>query len=129
VQLEHLDEWQQQRRDIAARHTVVVDGNPLLQAPLVRPGAIHGWHQYTIRCEDSQSFMTHFDSKGIDSRLHYNIPCHRQPVMKGHPQHPQGSLPLTELLAEQLVSIPVHPHLDENEISRIHYALADFGKI
>ncbi len=126
VQLSRLDEWQIRRQEIAALHSAAIAEHKFLHAPRVRPGAVHGWHQYTIRSEYSQELIHHLESRAIDARIHYQIPAHRQPVMSKHPQHPEGSLPVTERLCGQLVSIPVHPLLSEEEISRIHMALCEF---
>jgi len=126
VQLSRLDEWQIRRQEIAALHSAAIAEHKFLHAPRVRPGAVHGWHQYTIRSEHSQELIHHLESRAIDARIHYQIPAHRQPVMSKHPQHPEGSLPVTERLCGQLVSIPVHPLLSEEEISRIHMALCEF---
>jgi len=126
IQLKRLDQWQIRRQEIAALHSAAITDNQLLHAPRVRAGAVHGWHQYTLRCENSQELISHLEARGIDARIHYKIPCHRQPVMNNHPQHAVGSLPITERICEQLVSIPVHPFLSEEEITRIHTALDEF---
>jgi len=126
IQLRHLDEWQIRRNQIANSHTIVVDENTHLTSPKVRTGAIHGWHQYTIQCEDAEQLFIHLNNRGIDSRIHYQTPCHMQKVMKKHKQYGIGNLPITEKLCGQLISIPVHPFLRDEELSRIHQALADF---
>ena len=126
IQLRHLDEWQIRRNEIANAHTIVVDENTHLTSPKVRAGAIHGWHQYTIRCEDAEQLFNHLRNRGIDSRIHYQTPCHMQKVMKKHKQYGAGNLPITEKLCGQLISIPVHPFLRDEELSRIHQALTDF---
>jgi len=126
IQLKRLDQWQIRRQEIAALHSAAIADHQLLHAPRVRAGAVHGWHQYTLRCENSQELISHLEARGIDARIHYKTPCHRQPVMNNHPQHAVGSLPITERICEQLVSIPVHPFLSEEEITRIHTALDEF---
>ncbi|MBK30582.1 MAG: aminotransferase DegT [Euryarchaeota archaeon] len=127
AQLKHLDEWQIRRQEIAALHTQVIDQIPLLKAPKVRAGAIHGWHQYVLYCDHPAELVEHLSNRGIESRVHYSTPSHRQPVMSEHPQHKEGSLPVTERICSNLVSIPVHPFLTDEEISRIHDALHNFS--
>ena len=126
VQLKHLDEWQIRRNKIANSHTIVVNENPYLNSPKIRIGAIHGWHQYTIQCENAEQLYIHLNNREIDSRIHYQTPCHMQKVMKKHKQYGIGNLPITEKLCGQLISIPVHPFLRDEHLSRIHQALADF---
>ena len=126
VQLKQLDKWQIRRQEIATMHSQVIEKNPFLRPPRVRPGAVHGWHQYTVYCKNPDQFIEHLSTHKIDSRIHYRVPCHRQPVMNKHHQHAIGSLPVTERLCTKLVSIPVHPFLSDEEISRIHDAIHDF---
>ena len=127
IQLRHLDDWQTTRRQIAESHTSQLEGHAYLQPPKVRPGAVHGWHQYTLKTDYAEELGRHLENRGIDSRIYYSTPGHMEPVMEGHPQFGRGNLPITEKLMGTLVSIPVHPFLSEEEVSRIHQALLDFS--
>ena len=126
LQLTHLPDWVNKRREIAMQYTSALQGHPLIEPPLIRNGAGHAWHQYTVKCSVAAQLIQHLDQAGIDSVIHYPIPCHLQPIYSNHPQHSQGTLPITEELSGQLVSIPVHPHLTKQEIEHIISTLCDF---
>ena len=113
-------------REIANQYSSAIHGHQLIETPLVRNGAEHAWHQYTVRCSIASQLLHHLDKAGIDSVIHYPIPCHLQPIYSAHPQHYHGALPITEELSQNLVSIPVHPHLSEQEIEHIISTLLDF---
>ena len=118
VQLEHLDGWLDNRRSNAATLTKAIATNPKLNAPRVRPDSEHAWHQYCIRTHAPQQLKTMMDERGIDARMYYATPCHRQKVFESHPQFNQR-LPNTDDLGSQLVAIPVHHQLSDDDVQRV----------
>jgi dTDP-4-amino-4,6-dideoxygalactose transaminase len=119
IQLKHLESWVSRRQQIANRYTEVfaqIDWTPL---PIIRPGAEHAWHQYVLRPKDRAAFIAHMDANDVSTGIHYPLPCHRQPLYAQHPQHAQGSLPITEQICSEVVSIPVHPHLTDAEVEHV----------
>ena len=58
--------------------------------------------------------------------VHYPIPCHRQPLYASHPQHAEGSLPITEAVCADIVSIPVMPLLTDDEVDRVITAVTSW---
>jgi dTDP-4-amino-4,6-dideoxygalactose transaminase len=129
-QLKHLDSWVAQRNETAARYTAAFADLDWTVIPVIREGALHAWHQYVLRLADSdarEDFQAHMDSSGVSTGIHYPIPCHRQPLYSDHPQHAAGSLPVTEAICEGIVSIPVHPHLTEEEVERVISAVCSYS--
>jgi len=125
VQLKHLDGWVNRRNKIADRYLSSFEELGL-NLPVVRPGAVHAWHQFVLRVADREAFIKHMDSKGISTGIHYPIPCHLQPIFTSHPQGNLGSLPFTENLCDHIVSIPVFPLLEDEEVDRIIDAVHSF---
>ena len=68
--------------------------------------------------ESPESFKAVLDEQGIDSRVYYGQPCHRQGVYASHPQH-NSTFPITDAIASHLVAIPIHHQLTENEVQRV----------
>jgi dTDP-4-amino-4,6-dideoxygalactose transaminase len=66
------------------------------------------------------------DEQGVSTGIHYPIPCHRQPLYQSHPQHQEGTLPITEAICASVVSIPVHPHLTDAEVEQVISAVKSF---
>ncbi|HJN56117.1 MAG TPA: DegT/DnrJ/EryC1/StrS family aminotransferase, partial [Candidatus Poseidoniales archaeon] len=94
--------------------------------PVVRPEIEHAWHLFVVQVDERERFMGHLAEQGVASGIHYPIPCHRQPVYALHPQHAEGTLPLTERVCERIVSIPIHPLHTEEETERVIAAVHSY---
>jgi perosamine synthetase len=119
VQLRHLDGWVARRNIIASRYLAAFEGHPHVQPPVVRAGAVHAWHQFVVQVEDREGFMAHMDAHGVATGIHYPIPCHLQPVFEGHPQANDVGLNATSRLCDRIVSLPVFPLLEDEEVDRV----------
>lgn len=116
VQLTKVDDWTAQRR----RNAAFLDAN--LRGVVVPPvvdGAVHVYHQYTIRvAEDRDGFVQALkDEHQVGSGVYYPIPNHRLPSLA--PYAPGLDLPETERAAREVVSLPVHPSLSQDDLERI----------
>ncbi len=116
IQLKHLEDWCARRRQIAERYSKAFDNSML---PIVREDCKHAWNQYVLKTKDAAGLVAHLQTHNIASTIHYPIPCHLQPLYATHPQHAAGSVPITEEICNQLVSIPVFPQLTDEEVDRI----------
>src|SRR5699024_8139209 len=86
--------------------------------PVVRPGATHVYHQYTIRLAgasgaERDGFVQALRERGVGCGVYYPIPNHRLESLAGYAQGVE--LPATEQAAAEVVSLPVHPGLSEAE--------------
>ena len=117
VQLKKLAEWTSARQENARFLDDNLEG---VVVPPVAAGAVHVYHQYTIRVQstDRDSFMTALrDEYNVGSGVYYPIPNHRLPSLA---PFAQGlDLPATEKAASEVVSLPVHPALSRHELERI----------
>jgi len=115
AQLPKLPSNNARRREIAARYDAELRG---VITPTVRPGVTHVYHQYTIRVNRRDDFVERLRERGVGSGVYYPIPVHRQTpfVALGY-----GDLrfPVTDLLTEQVMSIPVHPALTDGDVSTV----------
>lgn len=116
VQLTKVDAWTRTRQQNAA----FLDGN--LRGVVVPPvveGAVHVYHQYTIRVpEDRDGFVAALKAEhNIGAGVYYPIPNHRLPSLA--PYAPGLDLPETERAAREVVSLPVHPSLSHGDLDRI----------
>ncbi len=113
VQLRHLEDWTERRRANAAFYTTHLAGAAV--TPIERPGYRHVYHQYTIRVSDRRTVIDALEADGIGYGIYYPLPTHLQA-----PYVDTGaSLPVTEQVAEQVLSIPVRPDLTTEERKRI----------
>lgn len=118
VQLAHLDERNEQRRRNAARLTEGLAG---YLTPRVPAGREHVWHQYTVRFPaERERVAAALAERGIGTMIYYPIPVHRQSYLERLvPDAARLSLPVTERLAEEVLSLPVRPDLTEEELDAV----------
>jgi dTDP-4-amino-4,6-dideoxygalactose transaminase len=124
AQLARLDERTAQRRRNAARLTEALDG---YMTPLVPDGREHVWHQYTMRFPgERQTVVDGLAKRGIGTLIYYPIPVHRQPYFQAFmPNAADLDLPVTNRLADQVLSIPVRPNLAPDELELVIDAIRE----
>jgi len=125
IQLQILPQWIHRRQWIASQyheHFASLDG---CQPPSVRPHTQHAWHQYCLLVERPDELREHLDQFGIDSRVYYKQPCHRQSVFRNHPQS-NHHLEVTDSICHRLVAIPIHHELTDGEVKHIINTIISF---
>jgi dTDP-4-amino-4,6-dideoxygalactose transaminase len=115
AQLPKLPGYNARRREIAGRYDRELRG---VITPHPRPGTTHVYHQYTIRVNDRDAFADRLKERGVGSAIYYPIPVHRQKpfVALGYGDQ---TFPVTERLTGQVLSIPVHPSLTDDEVATV----------
>jgi dTDP-4-amino-4,6-dideoxygalactose transaminase len=116
AQLAKIEEWTRQRQENAARLTELL-GDAVV-TPVTRPGARHVYHQYTVRIPGGRGDVeARLAERGIGTGVHYPIPVHRQPLYRDLGYADQ--LPNAEQACREVLSLPVHPSLTEDDLRRI----------
>ncbi len=121
VKLQHLDAWTAARRAHAAAYRATLAGLVLL--PPAVP--VHGravYHAFVVRHPQRDRIVASLRDQGIDAKVHYPIPIHRQPAFA---QRVTGPLPHTERVVAEILSLPVTPELDQAGRSRVVAVLRD----
>lgn len=124
AQLEKLPHFTEQRIANAAVLTAAL--HEAVQTPIVRAGCRHVYHQYTIRVPQKRDeWAAKLGARGIATGVHYPLPIHQQPFYREHPAlfrivgaH-DGRLPVAEMAAQEVLSLPVHPALSEDDLAKI----------
>ena len=117
AQLEHFEQWTEQRRWNAAVLLRLLDGQPLA-FQRVAPGARHVYHQFTVRIANGRDEVAaYLRAQGIETAVHYPTPIHQQPLYQelGY----RDVLPHAERAAGEVLSLPVHPSLSDDDLKRI----------
>ena len=117
IKLEHLDNWVKRRREIAARYCEELSGIELT-LPTVDLLDSSAWHLFVVRSRRRDELKSTLTGYGIETDLHYPIPPHRQPAYAELALH-FGPLPISEQLADEVLSLPMHPMLDDDAVSRV----------
>lgn len=120
VQLTKVDAWTAQRQANAAVLNAGLAGLDGVTTPIVADGAVHVYHQYTIRVDADERDRLRDALKEehqVGSGVYYPIPNHRLPSLAHFA--PGLDLPETERAATEVLSLPVHPSLTEGDLERI----------
>jgi dTDP-4-amino-4,6-dideoxygalactose transaminase len=112
AKLRHLDDWNEERRSIARRYVEDIS-HPGIRR-LQPYGSDHVAHLFVLCCEDRDRFRRHMDANGIATDIHFPIPDHQQPTNRR-----PVSLPETERLASEIVTIPCFNGMKDAEIRRV----------
>jgi dTDP-4-amino-4,6-dideoxygalactose transaminase len=133
VKLQHLDRWNQQRAEVAARYQDLLTNLPHIITPQPTPGGESAWNQYTIRLIAPSGVeaavyrdrvRASLQAAGVISMIYYPLPLHLQEVYQDL-GYPAGSFPVTELVSHQVLSLPMFPEITPEEQQRVVYALKD----
>jgi dTDP-4-amino-4,6-dideoxygalactose transaminase len=125
VKLRYLDGENNRRREIAARYRNEIK-NPRVSLPEAVAGeAGHVWHLFVVRVAAREAFVRHLAAAGIQTMIHYPIPPHRQEC---YPELHSLSLPITEAIHREVVSLPMSPVMTDAEVSTVVEAVSAFRK-
>ncbi|MCA2232274.1 MULTISPECIES: DegT/DnrJ/EryC1/StrS family aminotransferase [Mycobacterium] len=125
VKLQHLDDWNARRHAIAKRYTDELADVPGLRLPAVAPNRDHVWHLYVVDHALRDELQNHLTTRGIQTLVHYPIPPHRSGAFASL-ELGEGAFPITEQAARTHLSLPMGPHLRDEDISRVVDACRSF---
>lgn len=116
VKLKYLEDWNQERREIAARYMEGIH-QPKIQLPVIKHGQ-PVWHLFVVRCDERKAFQAYLEENGIGTNIHYPIPMHDQKAFSKYGIH-HGTYPIAEKLAETVLSLPIFNGMSEEEIDYV----------
>lgn len=125
VKLPYLEEWNAQRRHHAALYDELLADLEEVVTPFVPEGYGHVYHQYTIRTPHRDALRAWLQEREIDSAIYYPLPLHLQEIYRDLGQGP-GSLPVTERVAREVLSLPVSPEVGEEGVRQVAAAIREF---
>lgn len=115
VKLRYLNQENEIRAEIARAYSNHIS-NPRVKTPVIFDGMKQIWHQYVLRVEGRDDFRAYLTDNGVGSDVHYATPPHRQPCYAGL-KH--GPVPITERLADEVVSLPIAPPITVDDACAI----------
>lgn len=118
VKLTKLDEWNSRRVYIAEQYLQRLVKTANLTLPFVPNWAESVWHLFVVRHPKRHSLEQHLRQADIGTLIHYPIPPHLSGAYIGSGWH-EGSFAIAEQLAKEVLSLPLHPHLTEEQVSII----------
>ncbi len=106
VKLRYLDQENKTRNAVARAYSQAIN-NPHVKTPVIFEDMEQIWHQYVVRVESRDDFRAYLADNGVGTDIHYATPAHKQPC---YINLEHGALPVTERLADEVVSLPIaHP--------------------
>ncbi|WP_345871579.1 DegT/DnrJ/EryC1/StrS family aminotransferase [Shewanella algae] len=115
VKIKHLDEETEYRQRIAERYLKEIT-NPLLELPVCSEKEEHVWHLFVIRTKYRNKLQSFLNENGIQTLIHYPIAAHKQDA---YLEYRAKSLPITESLHEDVISIPLSSVITDAEVSYV----------
>lgn len=120
VKLKHLDVETRVRQQIAVAYAKGIH-NPLILLPIDHDATVdtlvhHAFHLFVVRVQQRAAFQAHLKVAGVDTLIHYPIPPHQQQAYRGY----SGlQLPLTEKIHQEVVSLPIGPMMQRNQVQAV----------
>lgn len=124
VKLTYLDELNAQRQKVAARYISEIKNSQIILPEAPATGQ-HVWHLFVIRCQSRDLLAAHLKQRNVASMIHYPIAPHKQNAYK---EMQSISLPISEQIHQEVLSLPMDPTMTEDEISQVISAVNSFQK-
>jgi dTDP-4-amino-4,6-dideoxygalactose transaminase len=112
--LRHLDDWNQQRREAAARYTEMLDG--LVETPLDEDG--HVYHMYCVRSPERDALAAALREAEIATAIYYQPPLHLQPALR-YLGYSEGDFPVTEKASRENLCLPLWAGITEEQQAEV----------
>lgn len=123
AKLPHLEAWTEARRAHASSYTRLLAGSGI-HTPYEQPHTRHVYHLYVVRTAHRDAILSRLKEVGVSAGVHYPVPLHRQPAY-----FKQGygtvSLPVTERIVGEILSLPMYPELTEEQIAFVVQAVKE----
>lgn len=125
--LPHLDGYNKSRQNAAAYYDKAFSASKKIQVPARNPKSTHIFHQYTLILNgvDRNGLKDFLQSKGIPSMIYYPVPLHVQKAYQNL-GYKEGDFPVTENLCKNVISLPMHTELDEEQLKFITQSVLEY---
>lgn len=125
VKLRYLREWNARRLRHAMDYAIGLR-HASIQVPEVPSGREHNFHLFVIRAKNRDALRQHLHARGIGTGIHYPEPLHLTPAYRELGYAMRGSLPVSEALAPEILSLPMYPELSESQTDQVTEAVLEF---
>jgi dTDP-4-amino-4,6-dideoxygalactose transaminase len=129
IKLKQLKNYERARNEVAARYDSTFAGHPNIKCPVRSSNSTHVFHQYTLTlCGiDRDALRTYLAEQNIPSMIYYPVPLHHQLAYKMH-HHPADDFSISESLANNVISLPIHTEMEQEQQDYIIHHVIEFCK-
>jgi dTDP-4-amino-4,6-dideoxygalactose transaminase len=124
AKLRRLEKWNDLRREAAQRYDDLLADVPGVVRPAVSAGNLHVWHLYVVRVPRRDELIARLNAAGVSAGIHYPVPIHLLPAFADLGWGP-GAFPAAELLAGEILSLPIYPGITPAQQERVVGHLAE----
>ena len=126
VKLRHLDEFIANRKAAAHSYFNAIEDLDLIELPVIKENTTHTFHQFTLKVKERRrdALKQYLAEKGIPSMIYYPVPAHLQPAYQ-YLDYKEGDFPVAEQLCREVLSLPMHTELSENQLQYICKTIVD----
>lgn len=118
LKLKKIEKYNEQRRACASIYKNYLSKFESITCPSERDGAYHVYHQYTIRSPKRDIIQSSLKEQGIASVIYYPLPLHLQKALS-YLGYKEGDLPVSESVSKEVLSLPIYPQLEKDDIDKI----------
>jgi dTDP-4-amino-4,6-dideoxygalactose transaminase len=120
VQLRRLNGWNSTRRKVASLYRETLEGVPgVILPPAEAPKEVPVYHLFVVRTNRRDQVAMHLERNGVEAAIHYPVPIHLQTPYQQKYGFSEGMFPVSEKLAGQVLSLPLHPGTTEEEVHAV----------
>jgi dTDP-4-amino-4,6-dideoxygalactose transaminase len=124
VKLRHLDKWNQERRRVGLSYNKHLQGVPV-KTPGVHQDHDQVYHVYVIETPRRDELHKYLADHGVPTIMHYPVPVHVQKAFD-HLGYREGDFPVTEKLCREVLSLPIYPEMNEEQIAFVAATIKNF---
>ncbi len=124
AKLKHLDQWNEMRAKSAAMYAKLLSSIPSVVTPITENDRTHVFQTYAVRVPNRDKVVEAMKAKGIGVLIHYPIPLHMQEAYADL-GYKQGDFPVAEHVAQNILSLPMFPHITQEQIDMVVKALKE----
>ncbi|MEP0814947.1 MAG: DegT/DnrJ/EryC1/StrS family aminotransferase [bacterium] len=125
VKLAYLERWNEERRRVGGAYRKALSGTPVTMMADDAPGMRQVYHLMVVRAPKRNELRAFLESKGIGTAIHYLLPVHKQPLWL-EKYGDNLSLPVSETLADEILSLPMYPEMADEQIEYVCAAVKEF---
>lgn len=124
VKMTKLGDWGARKIATAEKYNAQLAGIDGLALPATSPGNNHTYHQYTVKAKDRDALQSHLRELGVPSMIYYPVPIHHhKPYLRFAPA---TALSVTEQVSHEVLSLPIHPHLSDEQVQHVIDSIRKF---